>query len=125
MSDTAAGSEARPASAATAAAARLIVRRPADGVGDQYRLSIKLDGVSIGSLGPGDSVEREIAAGEHRLRASNTLMRKAVTFAVGTGEEARFLVRNRPGAATAVFAAFGAGWLYVALERESPSAADR
>src|SRR5688572_3047259 len=122
MSDTPAGSEPR---ADSASAARLIVRRPADGVGYQYRISVKLDGAAIGSLGPGESVSREIASGEHRLRASNTLMRKAVTFASGPGEEVRFLVRNRPGPGTAVFAALGAGWLYVALERESPAAAGR
>ena len=122
MSDTAAGPESRGGSAAAAAAAKLIVRRPADGVGDQYRISLKLDGVAIGSVGPGESVSREVAPGEHRLRASNTLMRKATTFRTGAGEEVRFLARNRPGLGTAVFAAFGAGWLYVALERESPAA---
>ena len=125
MSDAPAGPEPRADSAAVAAAARLIVRRPADGVGDQYRISLKLDGAPIGSLGPGESVSREIAPGEHRLHASNTLMRKAATFAARPGEEARFLARNRPGPGSAVFAAFGAGWLYVALERESPPAGDR
>ncbi len=104
----------------------LTVRRvPADGVGDQYRINLKLDGAAIGSLGPGESVTREIAAGEHRLRASNTLMRKAVTFAAHSGDDVRFLTRNRAGAGSAVFAAFGAGWLYVVLERESPSPAPR
>lgn len=107
------------------AAARLIVRRPADGVGDQYRISLKLDGAPIGSLGPGESVTHDIAAGEHQLRASNTLMRNVVTLVANPGEEVRFLTRNRPGPGTAVFAAFGAGWLYVALERESAVAADR
>ncbi len=119
MSDAPAVPESRGDSAAAGTAARLIVRRPVDGVGDQYRISLKLDGAAIGSLGPGESVTRGIAHGEHRLHASNTLMRKATTFTAGAGEEVRFLVRNRPGLGTAVFAAFGAGWLYVALERES------
>ena len=30
---------------------------------------------------------------------------------------ARVLARNRPGLGTTLFASFGAGWLYVALER--------
>lgn len=125
MSDAPAGPESRGASAAATAAAKLIVRRPADDVGDQYRISLKLDGAAIGSVGPGEGVSCEVAPGEHRLRASNTLMRKAVTFVGDAGEEVRFLVRNRPGLGTAVFAAFGAGWLYVALEQESPAAAAR
>lgn len=120
MSDTPAGPKTPGDSSAAGTAARLTVRRPADGVGDQYRISLKLDGVLIGSLRPGESVARAIASGEHRLRASNTLMREAVTFAADAGEEVRFLVRNCPGLGTAVFAALGAGWLYVALERESP-----
>jgi hypothetical protein len=98
--------------------ARLSVRRaPADGLGDQYPIRLTLDGVPLGVLMPGESVDREVAPGRHRLRGTNTLMRKAMDLELAPGETALVLTRNRSGLGTALFAAFGAGWLYVALER--------
>lgn len=98
---------------------RLVVSRPPpDGLGDQYPITVSVDGKAVGQLAPGDRVGCELAPGRHRLHASNTLMRKALVFEGRPGEEARFVTRNRAGLGTTFFAAMGAGWLYVALERE-------
>ena len=94
-----------------------VTRAPADGLGDQYPITLRLDGRVLGRLGPGESVTAPIPAGEHRLQASNTLMRKSVQFATAPAESHHFVTRNRSGRATAVLAAMGAGWLYVELER--------
>lgn len=95
-----------------------VTRVPADGLGDQYLISLSLDGESLGSLAPGESISRPLDAGRHRVVASNTLMRKAVELDAGPGDEIRFVTRNRRGPGTTLFAALGAGWLYVGLERE-------
>jgi hypothetical protein len=98
---------------------RLVVARgPADGLGDQYQISLWLDDQALGELGPGEVLDRPIAAGAHRLRASNTLMRKTVEFVAQPDGNVRFATRNRAGLGTTLFAALGAGWLYVVLERE-------
>ena len=94
-----------------------VTRAPADGLGDQYPISLRLDGERIGRLAPGERISRPIDAGEHRLRASNTLMGRSARFAAAPAERVEFLVRNRPGPGTGFFASLGAAWLYVGVEK--------
>jgi hypothetical protein len=113
-----------PGSSRATGSATLTVTRPAaDGTGDQYLISLTLDGAPFARLAPGESASRTIPSGPHRLRATNTLMRKTVSFESGVAEEVHFRTWNKPGPGTSILAALGAGWLYVAIERRpSPSA---
>ena len=100
---------------------QLTITRPPPGeMGDPYPITVSLDGERIGLLTPGDSVTREMAPGRHRLRAYNTLMWKSVELDAQPGERLRYVVRNRPGFGTFLFALLGSGPLYVALERAGP-----
>ncbi|MFN7941044.1 MAG: hypothetical protein U0X73_05570 [Thermoanaerobaculia bacterium] len=103
----------------TQPAARLTVKRPPPGgADDQYPISVSLDGTRIGWLHPGEAVTVELAPGAHRLAAFNTLLRKTADFDAAAGEQVRYLADSRPGVGTSIFAALGAGLMYVVLERE-------
>ena len=98
--------------------ARITVERPApDELGEQYGITLTLDGERIGRLRPGESVSRDVEPGSHRLRASNTLLSKTVTFDATAGEPLCFLTENRQNRLTAIFGFLGAGLLSVSLER--------
>ncbi len=61
-----------------------------------------------------------MAPGEHRLRAHNTLFRKALDLTLAADEHARFTVVNKAGWGTyALMSLLGAGPLYLTLEREA------
>jgi hypothetical protein len=103
----------------TSTAARLVVSRPPPGgLGDPYPITVSLDGERIGVLMPGDSVEREVTPGRHRLKAFNTLLWRNVDVDVSAGEEARYVVSNRAGFGTMFVALLGTGPLYPRIERE-------
>jgi hypothetical protein len=104
------------------AATLIVARAPADGLGDQYQIAIRLDGELLGGLSPGETLTREIQPGSHRLLATNTLMRKVVAFHAAAGAQLQFRTRNLRGFGTDFFAAMGAGWLYVDLEIVSADA---
>ena len=99
------------------ASARLTVTRntPTDVKVRQVVLS--LDGEELATLLYGESVTRELAPGEHRLRAHNTLVWKTVDFDIKAGEHVRFRVINRPGPGTyALLSLLGTGPIYLTLE---------
>jgi hypothetical protein len=104
---------------APSAPARITVtRQSADDI-QQREVFVSLDGCELAILQYGDSATREVAAGEHDLRAHNTLFRQRQTVRVAAGEHARFRVVNRPGWGTyAMMSVLGAGPLYLTLERE-------
>jgi hypothetical protein len=80
---------------------------------------VGLDGEELAILRHGESVTREIPPGAHELRAHNTLFRRREAFSVSPGEEARYIVVNRPGWGTMSLMTFlGAGPLYLTLQRE-------
>ena len=63
---------------------------------------------------------RTLEPGPHRIRISNTLVWKTVTFDVKPGEQVRFQAINRAGKLTyPLLVVFGAGPLYVTLRRLS------
>ena len=108
--------------------ATLTIRRQhQDDVG--YReIFVSLNGESLGILHHGDAITREIAPGNHRLQAHNTLFRKSLDVTVQVGEHASFAAVNREGFGTYSVLAFfigflGAGPLYLTLERETTNGA--
>ena len=105
-------------------AATITVRRKSrEDVG--YRdIYVDLDGEQIAILHAGDEVSRDVKPGRHRLKAHNTLFRKALDVTLVPGEHATFTVINKAGFGTySVFAFFlGGGPLYLTLERETSNA---
>ena len=82
------------------------------------QLVITLDGVRLGDLLYGESMQRDVAPGKHRLRVSNTLVWKTVDFEVKPGEQVRFEAINRAGKLTyPMMIMLGAGPLYVTVRR--------
>jgi hypothetical protein len=84
------------------------------------QLIVRLDGERLATLLWGDSVTRDIDPGPHHLRVSNTLVWKTVEFTATPGEQVFFEAVNRMGPGSIFFTMiFGAGPLYVTLERMS------
>ena len=82
------------------------------------QLVITLDGDSLGDLLFGESIQRDVAPGRHRLRVSNTLVWKTVEFDVKPGEQVRFEAINRAGKLTyPMMIILGIGPLYVTVKR--------
>ena len=79
---------------------------------------LSLDGDPLATLLYGESVTRDLPAGQHYLRANNTLAWKTRDFEVREGEHVRFRVINRPGPGTyAMLSLLGTGPIYLTLER--------
>ena len=96
------------------------VSRTSDEDFKQRQLVIWIDGEKLGDLMFGDAFSRDVAAGPHTLRVSNTLVWKTVAFDVKPGEQVRFEVVNRPGRLTyPMLVLLGVGPLYVTVKRVS------
>jgi hypothetical protein len=96
-----------------------IARQSPNDVGIR-QVFIKLDGNEFGVLLNGESVTKEVAPGEHRLRLHNTLVWKNIPLDLKAGEHARFMVTNRAGWGTfALVATLGVGPIYLKVERMS------
>ncbi len=84
----------------------------------QRQLIVYLDDEKLATLLYGDSVSRDLAAGPHRVRVSNTLVWKTVEMTLQPGEQAFFEAVNRAGFATyPMLMMFGVGPLYVSVKR--------
>jgi hypothetical protein len=94
-----------------------IARTHASDVGLR-QLVITLDGERLGDLLFGESVQRDVSPGSHRVRVSNTLVWKTLDFEVKPGEQVRFQAINRAGKLTyPLLMIFGAGPLYLTVRR--------
>jgi hypothetical protein len=84
------------------------------------QLVVSIDDEKIATLMWGDSVMRELAAGQHRLRVHNTLVWKTIEFTLAVGEQAVFEAVNRTGRLTFfLVSALGTGPLCVTVRRVS------
>ena len=98
-----------------------ISRKDAKDVRDR-QIVVSLDGESLATLLFGQEATRELAPGEHRLRAHNTLFWKTLEVSLAPGEHARFSVVNRAGTGTySLLGLLGVGPLYLTFERLSPA----
>jgi hypothetical protein len=104
-----------------AAGARItITRKDSKDVGDR-QIVVSVDGEPLATLLFGAEASREVAPGEHRLRAHNTLFWKTLEVSLAPGEHARFSVVNRAGMGTySLLGLLGVGPLYLRFERQSP-----
>jgi hypothetical protein len=93
-----------------------VARTMAEDLG-QRNVDVYVDGQRIGSLKAGETLEREIAAGRHVLKAHNTLVGKTAEFEVAAGQHVRFEAGNVAGFGTWLVFVLGAGPVYVALRR--------
>ena len=100
--------------------ASVTIVRTSDEDFKQRQLVVWLDDEKLGDLMFGDTLTRDVQAGPHKLRVSNTLVWKTVEFDVKPGEQVRFEAINRPGRVTYPMLVFiGVGPLYVTLRRVS------
>jgi hypothetical protein len=101
-----------------AATAALTVHRPVNpGMGEQYPMTVAIDGRQVALLAPGRSATVAVEPGTHRLRVGNTLFRAAIDFDIAEGEQLTFEVLNRRNAATDLFALLGAGMWSISISR--------
>jgi hypothetical protein len=105
-------------SVAPPAGARVTISR-ADGRDVRHRqIYARVDEMATHTLLFGDAVTVDLAPGEHRLKANNTLFWKTVPFAVQPGEHLEFVLINRAPRGTMGFLAlFGAAPLVLTIER--------
>jgi len=98
--------------------ATVTITRTSDEDFKSRQLIVWVDDVKVATLLWGDSITCELQPGPHRLRVSNTLVRKTLEFAVHPGEQAFFEAINRmgPGSIFMVML-FGVGPLYLTLRR--------
>jgi len=86
----------------------------------QRQMIVSIDGQKVATLLYGETVTRDVPAGEHRLRVHNTLVWKTVDLNLAPGEHARFTAVNRATWGTyAMLSLLGVGPLYVELLREN------
>jgi hypothetical protein len=104
--------------ASEASATLTVSRQSPDDVGVR-QVIVSLDGKEIAVLMNGQSVTKEIAAGEHKLRFYNTLVWKNIVVTLQPGEHARYMVSNRAGLGTyALVTTLGVGPIYLKVERQ-------
>jgi len=98
--------------------ARLIVSRTLDADVRQRQVYVSLDGQPLATMLFGQSVEREVQPGSHRLRFNNTLVWKTIHFDAAPGEQVEFVFANRPGRWTLGFLSLvGVAPLFLTIER--------
>ncbi len=94
-----------------------IARQSPDDIGIR-QIFVSLDGREFCVLLNGESVMKDVPAGEHKLRLHNTLVWKTLHIDLKPGEDARYLVTNRAGWGTyALVATLGVGPIYVKIEK--------
>lgn len=84
----------------------------------QRQLVVYINGKRVGEILFGESLTHEVLPGPHRLRVSNTLVWKTISFEAKPGESIRFEAINRPGKLTyPMMIVMGVGPLYLTLRR--------
>ena len=99
-----------------------IVRQSAADVGFR-EIFISIDGRSLGMLRFGDTLDTDVAAGPHSIRAHNTLFWKTHHIVVRPGEHVTFEAINRAGWGTfGMLFVIGAMPVYLTFHRlDTPS----
>ena len=102
--------------------ATLRIARTSDKDIQQRQVIVSVDDGPKATLVFGESVEWSIAAGEHVLKAHNTLVWKKVPFSVAPDERIEFTVANRASRLTLGFLSLmGVAPLYMTIERSTKS----
>lgn len=99
---------------------KITVRRASPEDAQQRQVIVKLDGADIGELMFGETLTVSVAAGHHKLKVDNTWNSKTMDLEVNAGDHVRLQTVNRMGKLTwFLVSLFGAGPMYVSVERES------
>jgi hypothetical protein len=110
-----------PVQTDVAAPARITVHRSSPEDAKQRQVILTLDGAPLATLLYGQRVTREIPAGRHWLRANNTLVWKTIEFDATPGADLHFSIVNRAARGMLwMVALFGAGPMFVSIERVPP-----
>ena len=98
--------------------ARLLITRSSDRDVRTRQIFVSVDGESVGDLVFNDRIERDIAAGAHRLRVHNTLFWKTLDFDASAGETVHFETINYAGRGFLnLVLIIGVAPLFLAVER--------
>jgi hypothetical protein len=104
-----------------AAGAQLTLRRDAPWDIPDRRIDIWVDGEAWGRIAAGRPLTREISAGLHCIRASNTLFKATLEFSARPGEHVWVQCSNRiPPGGWLMMAFIHVAYLRVRLERVVP-----
>jgi hypothetical protein len=94
-----------------------VARTSKEDVG-QRQVIVSIDGGQKRSLVFGESATFELSAGEHVLKANNTLVWKSLPFSAKAGEHVQFDVANRATRFTLGFLSLiGVAPLYLTIEK--------
>jgi len=97
-----------------------IIRNSPDDV-QQRQVLVYLDGKQVGELLFGDSLTLSVSPGHHELRVDNTWNHKELHLEVNAGDDLQFLTKSTSGQFSKfLLVAFGAGPIYVSIERVPP-----
>jgi len=100
------------------ATARVTIARTADTDVGQRQVIVSVDSGPKATLLFGESATFDVPAGDHRLKANNTLIWKSVPFTAGPGEHVEFVITNRATRFTLGFLSLiGVAPLYLTIER--------
>jgi hypothetical protein len=100
------------------ATARVTVARTSDTDVRQRQVIVSVDGGPKATLVFGESATFDVAPGDHRLKANNTLIWKSVPFTAAPGEHVEFVIANRATRFTLGFLSLiGVAPLYLTIER--------
>jgi len=109
-----------------ATTARITVTRKDPKDVKDRQIVVSVDGEPLATLLYGHEASRDVAPGEHRLRAHNTLFWKNLDLVLAPGEHAVLRVVNRAGMGTfSLLGLLGVGPLYLTFERQPPPSATR
>jgi len=109
----------RDATAKQSDAQITVTRRSAEDV-QQRQIVVKVDGERLGELMYGDTLTVPVKPGRHELVLDNTWNRKTLEVDVAPGQHLKFQAVNKTGRFTwFLVGTFGAGPIYVSVEREN------
>jgi hypothetical protein len=103
-----------------AGTSRITISRTSPTDVGQRQVIVRVDDGERTTLMFGDTVTRDLRAGDHLLHAHNTLVWKRVPFTTAPDEHLEFVVVNRPGRFTLGFLSLlGVAPLFLSIERRS------
>jgi hypothetical protein len=102
------------------AEARITVTRTSAEDVQQRQIVVKVDGERMGELMYGQTLTIPVKAGRHEVTVDNTWNWKKVDVELTKGEDVKFQTVSRAGRFTwFLVGTFGAGPIYVSIERET------
>ncbi len=100
--------------------ARIIVIRDSPDDVQVRQIAVFVDGRRIGELLYGESTTHSVEPGRHTLRVDNTWNKKDLSLDLKAGETVSFRTKSTAGQFSRfLLVAFGAGPIYVSIERQS------